>query len=115
MPPRAIDATTSEDDLWLPMVLAGIGVGVTFSTTSAAGMVAVADDVAGEAAGVINMFRYVGAVFVVTVGSVLYGDPTTAGATAEGFDDANRLMAASMFLTGVVSAALLQNRRVGAG
>jgi EmrB/QacA subfamily drug resistance transporter len=109
------DATTGEGDLWLPMVLAGIGVGVTFSTTSAAGMVAVPDDMAGEAAGVINMFRYAGAVFVVTVGSVLYGDPTTAGATVEGFDDANVLMAASMFLAGVASAILLRNRRAPAG
>jgi hypothetical protein len=64
---------------------------------------------------VINMFRYAGAVFVVTVGSVLYGDPTTAGATVEGFDDANVLMAASMFLAGVASAILLRNRRAPAG
>jgi hypothetical protein len=54
-------------------------------------------------------------VFVVTVGSVLYGDPTTAGATVEGFDDANVLMAASMFLAGVASAILLRNRRAPAG
>jgi hypothetical protein len=70
---------------------------------------------AGEAAGVINMFRYAGAVFVVTVGSVLYGDPTTRNATVDSFDDANLFMAVSMCVTGVVSAALLQNRRVAAG
>lgn len=109
------DASTSESDLWLPMVLTGVGVGATFSTTSAAGMVAVPDDMAGEAAGVINMFRYAGAVFVVTVGSVLYGDPTTRDATVDGFDDASLLMAVSMCLAGVVSAVLLQSRRLAGG
>jgi predicted MFS family arabinose efflux permease len=102
---------TTDADLWLPMVLAGIGIGVTFSTSSAAGMVAVPDDKAGEAAGVINMFRYVGAVFVVTLGSIFYGDPTTAAATVEGFDDASLLMAVSMLFTGVVCAVLLENRK----
>jgi hypothetical protein len=78
-------------------------------------MVAVPDDMAGEAAGVINMFRYAGAVFVVTVGSVLYGDPTTRDATVDGFDDASLLMAVSMCLAGVVSAVLLQSRRLAGG
>ena len=57
------------------------------------------------------MFRYVGAVFVVTLGSIFYGDPTTKAATVEGFDDANLLMAVSMLLTGVICAILLEPRR----
>ncbi len=50
----------------------GAGVGVGFSTTSAAGMAAVPPHVSGEAAGVINMARYVGTVMVVSIGTVLY-------------------------------------------
>lgn len=102
---------TTDADLWLPMVLTGIGIGVTFSTSSAAGMVAVPDDKAGEAAGVINMFRYLGAVFVVTLGAILYGEPTTAKETVDGFDAANLMMGVSMALLGVVCAALLEGRR----
>lgn len=105
------DTGSTEADLWLPMILAGVGIGVTFSTSSAAGMVAVPDDKAGEAAGVINMFRYLGAVFVVTAGAVLYGEPTTAAGTVDGFDRANLLMAISMAVLGVVCAALLEPRR----
>jgi MFS transporter, DHA2 family, methylenomycin A resistance protein len=98
---------TGESDLWLPMVLAGVGVGVTFSTTSAAGMVAVPDDKAGEAAGLINMSRYLGAVFVVTLGSILYGDPAGKRATVEGFTDANLMMAVSILAIAVVCLWLL--------
>lgn len=101
---------TTESDLWIPMFLAGMGVGATFSTSSAAGMVAVDDDNSGEAAGLINMSRYIGAVFVVTVGSILYGTPTSAKATVEGFADASLLMALSMAIIGVVCAFLLESR-----
>jgi EmrB/QacA subfamily drug resistance transporter len=101
---------TVDADLWVPMLLAGIGVGATFSTSSAAGMVAVDDDKAGEAAGLINMSRYVGAVFVVTVGSILYGDPTSAEATVAGFSDANLLMATSMAVIAVACGFLLESR-----
>ncbi len=67
-----VSESTSTSDLWPAMTLGGIGVGVTFSTSSAAGMVAVPDKSAGEASGVINMFRYLGGVFIIAVGTLLY-------------------------------------------
>jgi hypothetical protein len=45
---------------------------MTFSTPSAAGLKAVPPDEAGEASGIINMFRYVGGSLVVVVGSLAY-------------------------------------------
>ena len=55
-----------------------LGVGIAFSTTSASGMVAVPPEMAGEAGGVINMSRYLGAVLVVSIGALL--SATVAGA-----------------------------------
>lgn len=101
---------TTETQLWLPTVLAGVGIGIGLSTTSGAGMAAVPDDRAGEAAGLINMFRYLGAVFVVTAGSVLYGEPTTGTATAAGYADASMLMAVSTGVIGIACIWLLAPR-----
>ena len=103
--------STGEGELWLPMILAGVGIGVTFSTTSAAGMVAVPDDKAGEAAGLINMSRYLGAVYVVTLGSILYGSPTSKQETVAGFADANLMVAVSIALTAVACIRLLAPAR----
>jgi DHA2 family methylenomycin A resistance protein-like MFS transporter len=102
---------TTEAQLWLPTVLAGVGIGITFSTSSAAGMVAVPDEEAGEAAGLINMFRYLGAVFVVTAGAALYGDPTNAEATVDGYAEASLLMAVSLIVIGLACVWLLAPRR----
>jgi DHA2 family methylenomycin A resistance protein-like MFS transporter len=66
------DVSTTYSGLWLPTVVAGIGVGMTFSTPSAAGLKAVPPDEAGEASGIINIFRYIGASLVVAVGSLAY-------------------------------------------
>src|SRR5918995_1157047 len=63
---------TTEADLLLPIVLCGLGVGLTYSTTSAAGMAAVTAEEAGQGAGVINIARFLGAVFVIAVGTILY-------------------------------------------
>lgn len=78
-----VSTTTADSDLWPALTLTGFGVGVTFSTSSAAGMVAVPAERAGEASGVINMFRYLGAVFVVAVGTILY-----VGTATDHLDDA---------------------------
>ncbi len=67
-----VSQATTDIDLLLPLFLGGFGVGVTMSTTSAAGMAAVSDERAGEASGVINMFRYLGAVSIIAVGTILY-------------------------------------------
>jgi MFS transporter, DHA2 family, methylenomycin A resistance protein len=63
---------TSDAGLWLPIVLCGVGVGLTYSTTSAVGLAAVPAEAAGQGAGVINMARFLGAVFVIAAGTILY-------------------------------------------
>jgi MFS transporter, DHA2 family, methylenomycin A resistance protein len=64
--------STTYSGLWLPTLIVGVGVGMTFSTPSAAGLQAVPPDEAGEASGIINIFRYVGASLVVAVGSLAF-------------------------------------------
>ena len=66
------DVSTTYSALWLPTLVAGVGVGMTFSTPSAASLQAVPPEECGEASGIINIFRYVGASLVVAVGSLLY-------------------------------------------
>jgi MFS family permease len=67
-----VSVGTTEAELLLPIVLCGLGVGLTYSTTSAAGMAAVPPEEAGQGAGVINMARFLGAVFVIAAGTILY-------------------------------------------
>ena len=67
-----VDVGTTDAELWLPIVLCGVGVGLTYSTSSAAGLAAVPAEEAGQAAGIINMARFLGAVFVIAVGTILY-------------------------------------------
>jgi MFS transporter, DHA2 family, methylenomycin A resistance protein len=66
------DVSTTYSSLWLPTLVAGVGVGMTFSTPSAAGLQAVPPEEGGEASGIINIFRYVGASLVIAVGSLCY-------------------------------------------
>ena len=67
-----VTVDTTDAGLWLPLVLCGVGVGLTYSTTSAAGLAAVPAEQAGQGAGVINMARFLGAVFVIAAGTILY-------------------------------------------
>jgi MFS transporter, DHA2 family, methylenomycin A resistance protein len=67
-----VSVGTTDAELWLPIVLCGVGVGLTYSTTSAAGLAAIPPEEAGQGAGVINMARFLGAVFVIAVGTILY-------------------------------------------
>ena len=62
----------SRGDLWVPLVLCGIGVGATFATAGAAGMAVVPPDEGGEAAGTINVSRYIGGAMVIAIGTALY-------------------------------------------
>jgi MFS transporter, DHA2 family, methylenomycin A resistance protein len=64
--------TTTYSTLWLPTLLAGIGIGMAFSVPSVAGLQAVPPARAGEASGVINVFRYTGAAIVIAVGSLAF-------------------------------------------
>jgi MFS family permease len=67
-----VEVSTTYSDLWWPTLLAGFGVGMAFSTPSAAALPAVPPEQAGEASGIINIFRYVGAALVVAVGSLAF-------------------------------------------
>lgn len=67
-----IDANSGYGDIWWCTILQGFGVGVTFSAPSAAGMRSVGDDRAGEAAGIINVVRYVGAALAVSLGTAIF-------------------------------------------
>ncbi len=66
------EVSTTFSGLWLPTLVAGLGVGMTFSTPSAAGLQAVPPEECGEASGIVNIFRYVGAALVVAVGSLAF-------------------------------------------
>jgi EmrB/QacA subfamily drug resistance transporter len=66
-----VNADTPEWVLALLGCVAAAGVGIGFSTTSAAGMAAIEQEVSGEAAGVINVARYLGAVLVVALGTIV--------------------------------------------
>jgi MFS transporter, DHA2 family, methylenomycin A resistance protein len=66
------DVNTTFSGLWAPTLIAGLGVGMTFSTPSAAGLQHVPPEEAGEASGILNIFRYVGASLVVAVGSLVF-------------------------------------------
>jgi EmrB/QacA subfamily drug resistance transporter len=66
-----VGTTTSTTTIAFVSVVTGAGVGIAFSTTSASGMAAVPARVGGEAAGVINASRYLGAVLVVSLGTLV--------------------------------------------
>jgi MFS transporter, DHA2 family, methylenomycin A resistance protein len=66
------DVNTTFRGLWGPTLIAGLGVGMTFSTPSAAGLQRVPPEECGEASGIVNIFRYVGASLVVAVGSLVF-------------------------------------------
>jgi predicted MFS family arabinose efflux permease len=67
----AVGPDTSIEVLAAISCVTAAGVGIGFSTTSAAGMAAVDQEVSGEAAGVINVALYLGAVLVVALGTVV--------------------------------------------
>ena len=67
-----IDDVTALRDLWLPLVLCGIGLGGCFATASAAPMSVVPPEQSGEAAGTINVSRYIGGALGVAVGGALF-------------------------------------------
>jgi EmrB/QacA subfamily drug resistance transporter len=56
----------------LPFILLGLGFGLNFSTVSTIGMAGVPAAKIGEASGLINMSRYLGAAFGVTLSMAVY-------------------------------------------
>jgi MFS family permease len=82
-----VEAHTGYGQLWWRSMIVGIGVGMTFSAPSAAGMRAVRDDQAGEAAGIVNVLRYLGAALAVSVGTAVF--------TAVGSDQLNQRLGAA--------------------
>ena len=67
-----IDVGDGYGSLWWPTAILGVGVGVTFSQPSAAGLRSVPAEKAGEASGIINVARYIGAGLAISIGSVTY-------------------------------------------
>ena len=63
-------------DLWWPLTILGLGVGITSVAPFAVGLGAVGAERAGEVSGIINVVRYLAAALVVSVGTVLF---TSAG------------------------------------
>lgn len=82
-----VSPVTTYSTLWWPTVLAGLGVGMTFSAPSAAGLRVIPPAQAGEASGIINISRYVGAALVVAVGGLAY--------SSTGIDELNRRLEAA--------------------
>lgn len=79
-----VEASSGYADIWWCSVILGLGVGITFSAPSAAGLRTVADENAGEASGIINVVRYLGATLVVALGTI--------GFSSAGSSDLNRTL-----------------------
>jgi EmrB/QacA subfamily drug resistance transporter len=71
-----VDLAGGYSALWWGLLVSGIGVGITFSAPAAAGLRALPAKAAGEAAGLVNVARYLAAALVVAIGTVIF---TTAG------------------------------------
>ena len=72
----AVDTTYAS--LWFPLVLVGLGLGLTYSPASAAAVRAVPRENAGEASGINNMSRYLGATIAIALTTALYMDAARA-------------------------------------
>ena len=100
---------TAPEQLAVPLVLLGIGLGLTSPAAQSASMSAVAWDLAGTAAGLGATMRYLGGIIGVAVMSVLLD---VHGTRAEVISEHRTLMAvyAGALLVGLVCAALLPGR-----
>jgi MFS family permease len=100
---------TAPEQLAVPLVLLGIGLGLTAPAAQSASMSAVARDLAGTAAGLGATMRYLGGIIGVAVLSVLLD---VHGTRAEVIAEHRTLMAvyAGALVVGLVCAALLPGR-----
>jgi EmrB/QacA subfamily drug resistance transporter len=67
-----IGTATSAGELIAPLVICGLGVGLTFSNPGSAGLSVVPPEQVGEAAGAINVSRYLLAAFGLAISSAVY-------------------------------------------
>ncbi|MEU6211534.1 hypothetical protein ABZ891_16695 [Streptomyces sp. NPDC047023] len=67
-----MDADSGYGAVWPGSLVLGAGVGITLSAPSAAGLRALDSAFSGEAAGIINVVRYVTAALVVSAGTLVF-------------------------------------------
>ncbi|MFR9675107.1 MFS transporter [Streptomyces sp. TR06-5] len=67
-----VDAASGYAALWPGTTVIGLGVGITLSAPSAAGLRVLRPGNAGEGAGLINVVRYLAAALVVSLGSLVF-------------------------------------------
>ncbi|MEV7510903.1 MFS transporter [Streptomyces sp. NPDC090085] len=67
-----VDADSGYGAVWPGSLVLGAGVGITLSAPSAAGLRALDSAFSGEAAGIINVVRYVTAALVVSAGTLVF-------------------------------------------
>ena len=100
---------TAPEQLAIPLILLGMGIGLTAPAAQSASMSAVARDLAGTAAGLGATMRYLGGIIGVAILSVLLD---VHGTRTEVISEHRTLMAvyAGALLVGLVCAALLPGR-----
>lgn len=64
-----LSATSNYHNMWLPLLLLGVGIAVCFSSSPALGMSALPKEKAGEGAGVINTINYYSGALCVAIGT----------------------------------------------
>ncbi|MFN8590890.1 MAG: DHA2 family efflux MFS transporter permease subunit [Thermomicrobiales bacterium] len=78
-----ISETTSQWSLVLPLIVTGVGMGMTFAPMTAAAMAQVPPRIAGSASGILNTTRNIGQVLGIAIlGSILQGRLAVHGAAA---------------------------------
>ncbi|MBB3040609.1 MFS transporter [Nocardioides soli] len=117
------DASWQYAAFFLPLVAAAVGMGLSNGPSSAAATAAVSADQVGEASGVSNMARYVGAAVATALAATLYST-VTANRIADGDGSAVALTAglgttawvmAAISLAGVVMAVVMGRHREARG
>lgn len=117
------DASWQYAAFFLPLLAAAVGMGLSNGPSSAAATAAVPANQVGEASGVSNMARYVGAAVATALAATLYSTVTanrvadgagTASALADGLGATAWLMA-GVSLAGVVMAVVMGRHRAARG
>ncbi|MDF1602089.1 MFS transporter [Nocardioides sp. YIM 152315] len=118
-----VDSSWQYAAFFIPLVAAAVGMGLSNGPASAAATAAVPANQVGEASGVSNMARYVGAAVATALAATLYST-VTADRVADGEDTAAALAAglgttawvmAALSLAGVVMAVVMGRHRTPRG
>jgi EmrB/QacA subfamily drug resistance transporter len=67
-----ININTTYNDLWLPLLICGIGVGIALPSYQSISMKALPDEQAGETAGLLNMVNYLSGVLSISICGIVY-------------------------------------------